>query len=203
VRKQRSPARAFVSCAAIVAVACGGSEHASVTDDTGITGFALVVDGVVQTPMTCPAELWEFPHVGAPEPPGGDAGLGNHRIVLRNTGPIAFAYTAQPIWTPPDVPGVASGDPGQLVGILTPGQTLDLTPILSVIATMNFEGDGTIALLGSAYPFLDPYSDANAFAYDEGQISWPAGLMLTPSAAQMSVAQISVHTTCAKNQPLW
>jgi hypothetical protein len=204
MRKWRPQGWSFVSCASILCVACVGTERGSGAGGGGTSphaSFAFIVDGVVQTPMTCVAEAWEFPHIGPPN--AGDAGLGNHRVLLENTGSIAFAYTAMPLWSPPYVPGIATGEQGQVVGVLNPGQELDLTPILGAIVSFDPTGDGSLALLGSADPFLDPYVDVNTYEYDEGQIPWPAGLTLTPSAPQMFVAQIAVRSACIKEGPLW
>jgi hypothetical protein len=103
-----------------------------------------------------------------------------------------MAYVAQSTWSLPGhyEPGVPTGEPNQLVGVLDPGGTLDITSV--------FEG-GITALLGSANPFSAPGKDV----VDEGTIPWPAGVAGSGGAEFMSVAEINAYYRCGNAGPLF
>jgi hypothetical protein len=151
----------------------------------GQAGIAFIVDGIVQTPLPCPADNWEFwPVDGAGNPLCAPSSLicTVSSAVLKNSGPVPVTYTVQPSWVTPGIypPGIATGDSNQLVGVLAPGAELDITHA--------FAG-GITAVLGSSLPFSD--YDAH-FVLDEGTIPWPGGLGGSEGASVMSTAQIDV-----------
>jgi hypothetical protein len=150
---------------------------------TGLAGFAFVVNGVVQKPMTCTGANWEFPWVPGEAEPGGNqypplAGITSVFIV--NTSTLPMPYLAQSYWFGNAVPGGLSGQSYQLAGVLDPGMQVDITSVYL---------PGIVALLGSAVPFSAP--DA-AYAADEGQIPWPNGVQGSGGATTMYVAEIEV-----------
>jgi hypothetical protein len=167
----------------------------SVTDATfdvspspaGLAGFAFVVDGEVQTPLGCAAADWEFPPVAgqtdcSKEPPC--PGIESAYVV--NTGTLPMAYVAQSYWNPGvSTPGVPTGDPFQLAGVLAPGEQVDITSV--------YVG-GITAILGSAEPFSDP--DGGKPVGDEGIIPWPLGVAGGGGATQMYVAEIEQYPSC-------
>jgi hypothetical protein len=169
---------------------------ADVEAELGTASFAFVVNGVAQTPLSCAYADWEFadpfsPDAGGPNGPypSGPA-LAGSTVYLSNTGIVPLSYTAQPFWNVSNggyVPGVATGDSGQLVGVLGALQRVDIT------AAYN---GGIVALLGSPAGF-----SRGALANDEGVIAWPTGLRLFPAAPQMSVVEIEVTGSC--RQPDW
>jgi hypothetical protein len=175
----------------------------------GVAGFAFLVNGVVQVPMSCPSEAWEFPPapqihnwdtlgdtalcgvdsgVGLPVPPC----PGATSVVLVNTGEVPLAYFASTEYTPPTIPGVLqSGDNSQLVGVLNPGEQVDITSV--------FVG-GSVAVLGSA----EPFSGADAsYASDEGMIPWPGGVAGSLGSSQMYIAEIEVFPACRVANQDW
>jgi len=150
----------------------------------GRAGFAFIVNDVVQHPMVCPSDNWEFPlppgeGPAMPTPP--IKGVKNAYIV--NTGALPLAYLAQSSWAlgTQYVPGVSTGGSSQLVGVLAPGANVDITSA--------YAGDH-VALLGSAEPFSSP--DAGMFTGDEGTIPWPAGVSGSGGATTMNIAEIEV-----------
>jgi hypothetical protein len=160
----------------------------------GLAGFSFVVNGVVQHPLACPSANWEFdPNAVMPPDEGGIEYLcgapetcpGVNSVVIVNTGQLSMAYVAQSTWSLPGhyEPGVPTGEPNQLVGVLNPGGSLDITSV--------FVG-GITALLGSADPFSLPGKDV----VDEGTIPWPAGVAGRGGAQFMSVAQIDAYFAC-------
>ncbi len=173
----------------------------------GLAGIAFVVNGQVQTPLSCPAENWAFPPP-APQVPVGDAGgrdpancvpdgislcPGVTSALLVNTGAFPVAYTAQSRWTGSNYPpGVDFGDPNELSGVLAPGEQVDITAV--------YEG-GITAVVGSAAPFSSP--DAGKYAADESTIPWPAGVAGSQGATQMQVAQIDVASACGHINPVY
>jgi len=90
------------------------------------------------------------------------------------------------------VPGVLTGDPDQLAGVMPPGGQVDITSIY---------GAGIVAVFGSVNPFSAP--DAGKYASDQGTIPWPAGVSGGGGAAQMNVAEIEVRTSCRIAQAVW
>ena len=103
----------------------------------GSPGSPSCVNGVVQTPLACPADSWEYPppagQVGNGTGPGGDAGTGPGGdtvcmggvpcpgpVFLVNTGNYPVAYTAQAtLVIAPGTgqpPGVQFGNAGELSG---------------------------------------------------------------------------------------
>jgi len=149
--------------------------------------FEFVVNGVIQTPMSCPSYDWEFPFPSSVQVDAGFAQCGPPcpgvaSALLINTGPVAIAYIAATSWAVGAhyAPGVLTGDQYQLAGVLDPGDQVDITSV--------FEGAIT-ALLGSSEPFS--YPDAS-YASDEGTIPWPGGVSGSNGSAQMWVAQMWV-----------
>lgn len=163
----------------------------------GLAGFAFVVNGVVQTPLNCPSDNWEF----AP-PPNSTCGVttsppfacpGITSVVLANTGQVPMAYLAAALWSGQGhVPGVLTGDPYQLAGVLGPGAQVDITSVYN---------GGVVATLGSSEPFS--LADAGKYLSDEGVISWPAGVSGSGGATQMEVAEIEIRTSCGMASVVW
>lgn len=154
----------------------------------GLAGFAFVVNGAVQTPLSCAATDWEFPLVSgqttcANEPPC--PGIQSATIV--NTGALPMPYIAQSYWQAPGIysPGVPTGQSYQLTGVLGPGEQVDITSV--------YVG-GITALLGSSQPFSDP--DSGKPAGDEGIIPWPPNVAGSGGSTQMYVAEIEVYSAC-------
>ena len=156
----------------------------------GLAGFAFVVNGIVQTPLSCPAENWEY---GLPQ---GQQSLncsltppcaGVSSALLINTGAVPIAYSARSLWNGTGyVPGVDFGDPNELTGVLQPGQGVDITS--------QYTGEA-VAVLGSSEPFSD---DPDKYVADEGTLPWPAGVGGSNGSTQMFVAEINVTGTCMK-----
>ena len=162
----------------------------------GLAGFAFVVNGIVQRPMTCPSDNWEF----LPPPNGvGPAGCGAPcpgvtSVVIVNTGQVPMAYIAAVEWNAMGyVPGVLTGEPDQIAGVLDPGGQVDITSV--------YDGGIVTAVLGSADPFSSP--DAGKYASDEGTIPWPAGVAGSGGATQMHVAEIEVLSSCNIADVVW
>ncbi len=199
---------------ASIAAACGGSEltkanpptdaggavDSSTTDSgataSGLAGFAFIVNDVVQQPMACVGEDWEFPPfpVGTscnPDPEGPPQCSGVSSVSLVNTGQTSLAYYATNLWSGGYVPGAPAGAKYELAGVLSPGARVDITSV--------FDG-GMTALLGSARPFSGP--DAS-HAYDEGSIPWPQGVAGSGGATTMYVMQIDVQPSCLKAAQEW
>jgi hypothetical protein len=152
----------------------------------GLAGFGFVVNGVVLTPMSCPADHWEFPlpaGEGQPQPNPPIPGVSSAFIV--NTGATPLAYVAGAAWVVPShyAPGIDTGMAYQLAGVLQPGQQVDITSV--------YVGDIT-ALLGSAEPFSAV--DAS-YASDEGEIPWPKGVAGSGGSSIMYVAELNVPVT--------
>ncbi|HEY1960576.1 MAG TPA: hypothetical protein VGH28_33425 [Polyangiaceae bacterium] len=196
--------------AASVILQCGGETSAadagadSATDAAsetmvaqGIATFSFVVNGTVQTPMTCPSDRWEFPWPSgegnvSPFPPA----PGITSVVIVNTGASPMAYVARSGWSVGShyVPGVSS-DSMDLAGVLDPGAQVDITSVYV---------SGAVALLGSA----DPFSGVDAsFASDEGMIAWPNGVAGSDGASTMHIAEIEVpsspQSTCTAAFQAW
>jgi hypothetical protein len=154
----------------------------------GLAGFALLVNDVVQHPMSCPGSDWEF----APYP-------GVKSVLLVNTSALPLAYVAGLLWNDgggyvpgvmPNVELVPSGGM-YLAGVLAPGGTVDITSV--------FAG-GIVAFVGSAEPFSAPDAgDIN----DEGTIPWPSGVVGNGGATTMYVAEIDVFRSCELPSKLW
>ncbi len=175
-----------------------GHDGALPVPPAGVAGFAFVINGVVQHPLSCVSENWQFP----PFPPGsnavcnpnpGQAGCpGVTSVVIVNTGQVAVAYYATNLWGGGYVPGVLTGATPETAGVMNPGDSVDITA--------EFSG-GITALVGSAEPFSAP--DAGRFAFDEGTIPWPAGVAGSGGAATMYVAEIEVESACTKSSQQW
>jgi hypothetical protein len=173
----------------------------------GLAGFVFVVNGVGQTPLSCPHNNWDF----AP-PPAQDGGTvcaasfspeagvvppcaGISSVFLVNTGSVPMAYTAQSSWdvgrTGGYPPGVDLGDPYySLAGVLDPGANVNITSV--------YVG-GITAVLGSSQRFSDP--DAGKYVSDESTIAWPEGVSGSEGASQMNVAQLDIVTDCSQGSP--
>jgi hypothetical protein len=169
----------------------------------GLAGLAFVVNGVVQHQMRCPSDNWEFASpttlqgmcVTPPlPPPYGCPGVSNATLI--NTGGAPVAYIAAAAWSGMGyVPGVATGEPGQLVGTLEPGEQVDITSVFDA------SGGGIVAIVGSADPFSSP--DAGKYAGDEGTIPWPAGVAGSGGATEMRVAEVEVSRSCRNADVVW
>ena len=174
----------------------------------GLAGFAFVVNGIVQTPLACAAESWEYPPP-APQAASDDAGLYGNTVCnggvppcpgmgvfLVNTGQFPVAYTAQTTWDiSPNTgqpPGVQFGNAGELSGVLDPGEQVDITSV--------YVG-GITAVLGSSQPFIDP--DAGKYAADGATIPWPAGVAGSEGSSQMYVAEIEIADSCHLPSVAW
>jgi hypothetical protein len=190
-----------------------GPTDASVAFDAplatvGLAGFAFVVNRVVQTPLRCSAESWEYPPpVGAtgqaiPSDSGfpGDDTVCNGgappcpglTVFLVNTGQFPVAYTAQSQWSGWNPPGVPFGNMNELSGVMSPGGSVDITSA--------YVG-GIVAVLGSAQPFVDP--DAGKYVADGTTVPWPAGVAGSSGATQMYVAQIEIEDSCRDPAVYW
>jgi hypothetical protein len=163
----------------------------------GLAGFAFIVNGVVQTPMSCTGAHWEYPWVAGEEMPasGYPPVPGITSVVIVNTSAAPMPYLAQSYWNPiahNAVPGGATGITFQLAGVLQPGQQVDITSVYL---------PGIVALLGSALPF------SAAYAADEGTIPWPNGVPGSGGATTMNVAEIEVPysptSTCTVPNRVW
>jgi hypothetical protein len=179
----------------------------------GLAGFAFVVNGVEQTPLSCPAESWEYPvpppqaSQGAPVPDGAPQGIDTIcngsmppcpglSVFLVNTGQFPVAYTAQTLWSvgggAGQPPGVQFGNTGELSGVLDPGQQVDITSVYVGAIT---------AVLGSSRPFVDP--DAGKYVADGAMIPWPAGVAGSNGASEMYVAEIEIADSCHTPSVVW
>lgn len=187
---------------AIFGVACGGetdqtkngdagsdsSNDAAANDassndtstDTQLAKFAFVVGGVAIPPMVCPSLNWEYAPTSAAS------------VQIQNVGAVPIAYVARRSWTLGThfVPGVSTGAPNELAGVLAPGAEVDITSV--------FAG-GITALLGSA----EAFSDGTKTVFDEGTISWPASVTNPTSATTMHVAQIDADGACGSITAVW
>lgn len=134
--------------------------------------FAFVINGGVQTPMSCSSADWEFSAPGSIT-----------SVAIVNTGTVPLPYIAQSWWTlgAHYVPGVSTGDTDQVTGVLAPGDSVDITSIYL---------GGYVALLGSSEPFSDP--DAGKYVSDEGTIPWPTGVSGSEGSATMYIAELQV-----------
>jgi hypothetical protein len=166
---------------------------------TGESGFAFIVNGVVQTPLACPSNNWEFVPVDGAGQPLCDAGssCAIRSVILKNTGPVPMPYTAQPQWSTGFIPGIATGDVGQIVGTLAPGAEADISAAFN--ASVGSYG-GALAIVGGSLPFSR--YDAH-YVSDEGTVPWPAGLDGGGGASQMWVAQIDMEPSCRLAAPVW
>jgi len=167
----------------------------------GEAGFAFVVNGVVQVPMSCPSEHWEFPapaqlpswtsegNVAVCDEPPAAPCPGVTSVVIANTGQVPLAYFASSTFAAPTIPGVLQGDAEpELVGVLDPGGQVDISSV--------FVG-GVVAVLGSSEPFSTTY------ASDEGVIPWPGGVAGSMGSAQMYVAEIEIVSSCHVASQPW
>jgi hypothetical protein len=182
----------------------------------GLAGFAFVVNGVEQTPLSCSAESWEYPPPdssnflpagswcnGVAPCPGltvcnhGVAPCPGMTVFLVNTGQFPVAYTAQTSWPVGPAgsgqpPGVQFGNMGELSGVLYPGDKVDITSV--------YVG-GITAVLGSSHPFVDP--DASKYVADGAMIPWPAGVAGSGGASEMYVAEIETVDSCRNPTVAW
>jgi len=164
----------------------------------GEAGFGFVVGGILQAPMSCPSDNWEYNPVDASGQPictlcrGADGGRVAVPAAVVNTEQFPLAYYATSAWTGTGyVPGILTGAPGELVGVLAPGDQVDITSVF---------GGGIVALLGSAAPF----SDGSKYESDEGTIPWPAGVAGSGGASQMHLAEIELKPNgCAQASQIW
>lgn len=112
---------------------------------------------------------------------------------LRNTGVVPLAYIVEPMGYGGGVvytPGVPTSEPGEVVGVLAPGATIDLPSLTN-------QGD-LIALLGASTPFST--YDGGYAAQDEWSIPWPMGVSGSEGSATMYVAEAEWDATC---QPVY
>ncbi len=176
----------------------------------GLAGFAFVVNGVEQTPMSCPAEDWEYAPPAAQKAIwAADSSIPDivcddsyqppchgMSVFLANTGQFPVAYTAQYSWSvgsnSGEPPGVPFGNQGELSGVLNPGDKVDITSAYL---------GGIVAVLGSSQPFADP--DAGKYVADGATIPWPTGVAGSGGATQMYVAEIEVRDSCGSPTVVW
>jgi hypothetical protein len=120
-------------------------------------------------------------------------------VHLRNTGSVPLAYTAENPFYSGAVysPGVPTGTPGELIGVLAPGASVDLTSAV----VWNGCGGQMIALVGASKPFS--VYDGGYAASDEATIPWPKGVAGSTGATTMYVAQVEDTCTCVPVMPLW
>ena len=163
----------------------------SLADSSGspIETFEILYNSTVKTPLTCPSEQWEFPVPKVSE-----------SIHLRNTGSVPLAYIAEIPFDTGAVysPGVPTGTHGELVGVLAPGATVDLT---SAVLTGGSGSGSVIALVGASKPFS--VYDGGFAASDEATIPWPKGVPDSTSATTMYVAQVESAPSCTPVAPVW
>lgn len=187
------------------AVRVGDDGGQTESDDAGGAAgrarFAFLVNGVAQQPMSCPSDNWEFPPTtGTTATPQTLAATcpatgmcpGVTSVQLMNTSAIPMAYIAAGTWELPShfEPGLPTGAPNQLFGVLDPGDSVDITSV--------YDG-GITALLGSADRFSAPGKDVS----DEGTIPWPAGVRGSGGAQEMSLAEVEVYGACGGPSPLF
>jgi hypothetical protein len=160
---------------------------------TGLAGFALVVNGVEQTPLSCPAESFEYP----PPPAQGENPLCSSTpcpgltVFLVNTGEYPVAYTAETTW--PGMlqpPGVAFGYTDELSGVMNPGEAVNITSVYT---------GGIVAMLGSSHPF----TDGSRYIADGTTIAWPAGVAGSGGSSEMNVAEIEIFDACSQPSVAW
>lgn len=152
-----------------------------------IETFELIYDSAVQTPLSCPTEHWEFPLASA-----------TVTVHLRNTGSVPLVYITENSWVGGAVytPGVPTGSPGELVGILAPGASVDLS------SDVYRSGDGgDVALVGASKPFS--VYDGGYAASDEGTIPWPEGVTDSTGATTMYVAEVQDLPNCEPVVRMW
>jgi hypothetical protein len=168
----------------------------------GQAGFAWIIDGVVQTPLSCPAYNWEFP----PPPSFPSSGTGDavcnattppcpgiSSVLLLNTGAVPLAYTIQPLWMVGGSgypPGVQFGDAMELSGVLSPGERVE--------AAQSYLG-GITAVLGAS----EPFSNQSHYVSDEGTIPWPAGVAGSNGSTTMNVAVLTTAYSCVMPSTVW
>jgi hypothetical protein len=155
-------------------------------ESSAIASFDFIVGCVVQHPMSCPAEHWEYP----------GSGTAGAEVYLKNTGPVPLVYTVEQYWTtgakyPPGVP-TGGGGGIELVGVLVPGANVDITSA--------FHGY-TVAVVGAALPFS--VADGGFAVQDEGTIPWPAGVANSTGATTMHVAEIERLPACTAVVANW
>jgi hypothetical protein len=114
-------------------------------------------------------------------------------VLLVNTGSAPIAYIAFSLYVlnAQYVPGVPTGDPDQLAGVLQPGDQVDTTSVFA---------SGVVAVLGSSAPFSP--ADAS-YAGDEGTIPWPAGVPGSNGSAQMWIAEVEQVGGCTVSAHVW
>jgi hypothetical protein len=175
--------------------AVGDCTDASSGAQTCVTlAVALEVAGVAQTPMNCPSDDWEYPQTEcAPLDAGYSQPLcpGHGRVTLANTGNRPIAYIAALNWNGTGyVPGVLTGEPDQLAGVLQAGEEVDITSV--------YKGTGVVAVVGGAGNF----SLGEHYVSDEGTIPWPAGV-LGLSDGTMTVAELELRSSCGVANVIW
>jgi len=108
-------------------------------------------------------------------------------IVLRNTGTPSIAFIVRSSWNQGGSyqPGVSTGEQGEVTGVLSSGQQVELVPPAL---------GGYVALLGSAGRFSS--TDGGGPVRDEGSIPWPSGVTGGEGAKEMNVAQVELREAC-------
>jgi hypothetical protein len=169
---------------------------------TGKAGFALIINDVVQHPMTdCPGRDWEFPPpysgsggspcLGIYPKPDGSVCSGIKSVILVNTGAVDMPYIAGEFeGSGTYVPGGYPGGPFE-AGVLSPGAYVNITSLYDAYI---------VALVGSSEPFS---SRDGSYADDEGEIPWPMGVKGSGGSPTMYVAQIQVLTACQSVEKVW
>jgi hypothetical protein len=180
---------------------------------SGLAGFSLIVDDVVQKPIACPHTNWVYLGPATiPEGPactsqptyliqGGSTTTICYSVaseIIANSGNVPLAYTALAFYgdeSGPFPPGVDFGDPSELSGVLAPGAEINIAS--------SFVGNfGVVAELGASEPFSE--ADAGRYVTDEGTIPWPEGVPGSQGSAVMYVAQIDFDSACPNMvTPIW
>jgi hypothetical protein len=147
--------------------------------------FEVLYGGAPQTPYSCPTSNWEFPWPSNGSFPDGSS---SGTVTVRNTGGVPLAYIAEQMGWILGVtysPGVPTGESGEEVGVLAPGQSVDL--VLQACT-----GSCLIGLVGSSKPLS--VRDGGFAAADEKTIAWPQGVAGSDGSSTMYVAAVSSVT---------
>ena len=161
---------------------------------SGFGGFGLIVNDVVQHPLPCKSQHWEFAPFPASDAGACDASCpGVDSVVLVNTGALPMPYVVGSGWIEGAFypPGVTPGGTLQVAGVLKPGAKVNITAVYQ---------QGIVGAVGSAEPFSS--LDAT-YASDEGTIPWPSGVAGSGGATTMYVAEIVVQPSCGIQRQIW
>ena len=146
--------------------------------------FEVLYGGLPQTPFSCPTSNWEFPWPSSGPFDASSTGT----VTVRNTGGVPLAYIAEQMGWILGVaysPGVPTGESGEEVGVLAPGQSVDL--VLQACT-----GVCSLGLVGASKPFS--VRDGGYAAADEKTTPWPQGVAGSEGSSTMYVAGMSAVT---------